>query len=168
VIGDAGGCLQVCGEVIKNTTVSSADSALEAMCVSPWGAQRLQLARQLTALALNCVVSHIGPSCSIPNLADLFSRCNALCVANSDKEAIGDCIDAIDCFNNGNGGIDANGDCKYNAPNRCKHVDFNDGPSADTPKQCKQARESECKIVPPGETKCKQPGNESSGPETCN
>ncbi len=48
VIEAAGGCLEICGERITNTVLDSADSALEAMCVSVGGVRERQLARQLS------------------------------------------------------------------------------------------------------------------------
>src|SRR4029078_4234095 len=66
VIAHAGRCLEVCGEVTTTATrswVGNANSVLEAMCISPRGEQRLQLARQLTGLALNCGVSRFGLHC---------------------------------------------------------------------------------------------------------
>jgi hypothetical protein len=56
---DAAGPLAVCGESISTTGIDDAASALEAMCVRVRGEQRLQLARQLTAAALNCVVTDL-------------------------------------------------------------------------------------------------------------
>lgn len=53
VLTFAGGSV-ICGEVINNTILNSVTSALEALCVSPLGDQRLQLGRQLTAMSLNC------------------------------------------------------------------------------------------------------------------
>jgi cysteine-rich repeat protein len=101
VINACDGCLEVCGEVIKNTNLNSADSALEALCVNIAGDIRLQLARQLTAMALNCCISGFGPNCSDdPGLYDLFSNCNAIC-PNGAPEDMDECKDKVDCFNNG-------------------------------------------------------------------
>src|ERR1051326_9219444 len=49
--------ITICGECINDTALNDAASAVEAMCVSPRGDPTLQLARQLTAAALNCVIS---------------------------------------------------------------------------------------------------------------
>jgi hypothetical protein len=109
------GCIEVCGENINNTKVGSDASALEAMCVSPRGDQRLQLVRQLTAMALNCIVSGIGADCAGDGALDtLFSECSET-VCRDDKEgatykSVGQCIGTIDCFNNG--GIVGGGACK--------------------------------------------------------
>ncbi len=51
------GPLNVCGEKIINTKLNDAASALEGLCVAVKGNQELQLARQLTAAALNCAIS---------------------------------------------------------------------------------------------------------------
>jgi hypothetical protein len=162
---DAGdGCLEVCGEVITNVGVSSASSALEALCV-PWEASaRTQLARQLTALALNCVVSGLEPDCGgNTGLAELFASCNAACVGNSSKSALGNCLRKIKCFNGG-GVLTSKGYCSdKDAPCRDRYLPS--GP--DTSKQCHDASSSSCSIVPPGEAKCTQAGLESSSNEDC-
>ena len=104
VIDAAGGSLSICGTTIDNTNVGNAFSAVEAMCVSPEGDQRLQLARQLTAMALNCVVSGGGADCSGTSVESLFQAANDACtngVAN-----LGDYIAPVDAFNNG-----VNSDC---------------------------------------------------------
>ena len=100
----------ICGEVINNTTLKSLTSALEALCVSPQGQQELQLARQLTAMSLNCVMSGGGSDCSLTvNFAD-FTTCNELCeefVVNADPfinptpADVSACTARIDCLNNG-------------------------------------------------------------------
>src|SRR5262249_22743875 len=112
VINHAGGCIEACGEGIKNVHVASADSALEAICVSRRGDQRLQLARQLTSMALNCVMSDRGIDCggTNTNLGSLFDACNSACRGAASSMSVGDCIEAVDCFNNG-GAIDENGLC---------------------------------------------------------
>ena len=92
-----GGSLSICGQTIDNTSVGNMMSALEAMCVSPRGEQRLQLARQLTAAALNCVISGAGADCAgLPEVP--FSACNTACALDGD---IGTCIEDLDDFNNG-------------------------------------------------------------------
>jgi len=86
----------VCGVVLNNTDVGNHCSAQEALCVSPRGEQRLQLARQLTAAELNCNVA------TCPNdILTLLSNCNQDCIDNNDDTAIGECIEQIDAFNNG-------------------------------------------------------------------
>jgi hypothetical protein len=101
VIDACGDCLDVCGEIIDDTALNSADSAIEAICVSPTGDSRLQLARQLTAMALNCCISGFGSDCDDPSLSELFNGCNMACIGSEDVDEITGCIDAVDCFNNG-------------------------------------------------------------------
>src|SRR3989442_426144 len=93
VINAAGGCFVVCGEVIKNTILANADSTVEAICVSPAGNQRLQLIRQLTAMALNCIISGLKSDCSgdPAGLGKLFSHCNSVCLGTG-TTSIRDCI----------------------------------------------------------------------------
>ena len=111
VIDHCGGCLNVCGEIITNTALKNADSAVEATCVRPSGNIRLQLARQLTATALNCCVSGGGNNCSDVSIEETFNLCNEACAESSQLKgaimvtlssgATINCIKAIDCFNNG-------------------------------------------------------------------
>lgn len=109
VIGAAPGSqLDVCGKVIKNTDLASILSAEEAMCVSPRGDKRLQLARHLTAAALNCVMSGGTDTCSGVSIEQTFAECNSVCTLNSGD--ISGCIAKIDCFNNG-GSLLPNGMC---------------------------------------------------------
>ena len=96
VIDAAGGSLSICGKTIDNTAVGNVNSALEAICVSPKGDQRLQLARQLTAAALNCVMSGAIADCN--SLIDVFDTCNDACTNDTDP---GTCIEDLDAFNNG-------------------------------------------------------------------
>jgi hypothetical protein len=111
---DSVGCLEVCGERISNTTVNSDDSAIEALCVSPQGTQLLQLMRQLTATALNCIVTNGTTNCANINIADLslqdvFGACNDACASGKTSADIDpgagtttvNCIQILDCFNNG-------------------------------------------------------------------
>ncbi len=106
---DSAGGIEVCGIPLNNTTVNSASSAVEALCVSIEGDQNLQLVRQLTALALSCIVSGDGGDCTGlgPSVSDLFADCNLACVG--DESAVRDvqgCIDEVDCFNNGGAFVD--------------------------------------------------------------
>ncbi len=127
VIAAAGGCLAVCGKEITNTDLDDANSAVEAMCVSPRGDVQLQLVSQLTAATLNCVMSDATTtaSCSTGNcttcgslsipgqtidIGTIVNACNAACI-NDTVDAIvtpagGDpvtinCVVALTCFNNG-------------------------------------------------------------------
>src|SRR5206468_1532862 len=76
LINAAGGCLNICGEIITNTTLNSADSAVEALCVSVRGDPFLQLVRQLTAASLNCVLSNGNSDCTGVSVQDVFQTCN--------------------------------------------------------------------------------------------
>jgi uncharacterized repeat protein (TIGR01451 family) len=97
--GDPGGQLNICGEIVNTTALGAPNSALEAMCVSVKGLQQRQLARQLTAAALNCIVSGGGAACEGTSIETLFGEANAACVANDGD--LTDFIDDIDAFNNG-------------------------------------------------------------------
>jgi hypothetical protein len=171
-------CLEVCGEVIKNTTVASADSALEAICVSPQGDQKLQLMRQLTSMALNCVVSSFGATCgpSGSGLGYLFTQCSNACRGAASDLTVGDCIAAVDCFNNGGHYDDVEGLCTFDEDNcheRALPASLPLG-AADSPQTCNQARKNTCGVIPDyeqstGVTGCTAAGNETNpGVETCN
>jgi CSLREA domain-containing protein len=122
----AGGCLNVCGEVIvptgihKTSTgctssgasfncpriVNNADSAEEALCVAPGGDKRLQLVRHLTAAALNCAVTNGSNDCTGTSGEEAFKACNAACAAGQTSASIDggppvDCVRAVGCSNNG-------------------------------------------------------------------
>ena len=103
----AGGSLDVCGIAITNTLAGNANSALEAMCISVEGEQRLQLIRQLTAAALNCAVSGGGPGdCTgITSIEEVYNLCNDACEFEVSEEYT-NCIEAIDDWNNGLTGND--------------------------------------------------------------
>jgi hypothetical protein len=111
--------LTICGTDILNTDVGSVSSALEAICVSPKGNSLLQLARQLTATALNCIITNSqepnavdcpgagleGPVCDGVPIGDFFDACNEACEAGEltvtiDSQVIS-CIGALECINNG-------------------------------------------------------------------
>jgi hypothetical protein len=104
VIQLGGGSLSICGQTIDSTQVGDEDSALEAMCTKPQADTRIQLARQLTALALNCVVSGDpagAANCMGAPFESAFTACNAACTANTDAAQIAGCIPLVDCLNNG-------------------------------------------------------------------
>jgi hypothetical protein len=88
--------LTICGTLVNNTQVSppSQHSAIEAICVSPRGDQRLQLGRQLTAAYLNCQIETC-PAALLTYLDD----CNQACLLTTDQ--VGSCIEGVDAFNNG-------------------------------------------------------------------
>ncbi|HEY3123501.1 MAG TPA: hypothetical protein VGK70_05510 [Thermoanaerobaculia bacterium] len=116
VLGAAGGSISVCGETIDDTDVDSADSAVEAICVPVKGQQTRQLARQLTAARLNCIVSgEAGGPCNGISINDIFDACNTACAAGNVSATVASeevsCIDAIDCFNNGGSFDPATGAC---------------------------------------------------------
>jgi hypothetical protein len=163
VLDQNGGCVEICGAAIDTATadsVGSSSSVLEAMCISPRGEQRLQLVRQLTALALNCGVSGFGLDCgSNAGLDSLFTKCNAACLANNSD--IGDCIEAIDCFNNG-GAIDPStglcGEAAFNCHNQPLPIAQG---KADTPQECNAASKNSCTVILAGEANC------TSGTQSC-
>ena len=119
---DAVGPLEVCGQTIDSTSNLSKpylaglglDSSLEALCVKTQGVKQRSLYRQLVAAALNCGIS--GGDCETvtdPFVDVSFDDCNALCAGDMlvDPPSIGECVDQLDCFNNG--GQVIMGDCAY-------------------------------------------------------
>jgi len=100
-----GGALNICGMTINNTNATEQgdpQSALEAICTSPKGTLERQLVRQLTAAALNCVMSggsDVNNICDGISIGDYFGACNADCAAGTADASY--CIGALDCFNNG-------------------------------------------------------------------
>jgi hypothetical protein len=97
-----GGSITICGEELNNTDAGNTNSALEALCVPVKGEQRLQLARQLTAAALNCILS--GAS-NCDSLVPGYDTCDAACESNTpaDQTTFSGCITLLDNFNNGIG-----------------------------------------------------------------
>jgi hypothetical protein len=90
---DAAGSLPVCGVSITGTNVNVRSSAMEAMCVSPHGQQDLQLAREMTAAALNLAS---GTTATFPD----FAACNAICADPHAKTVdVVRCTDAAQAFN---------------------------------------------------------------------
>jgi hypothetical protein len=130
---DAGGPLNICGELICNTEVDDASSAIEAMCVAVQGQKERQLARQLTAAALNCIVTNGNADCSGTSIETAFAACNTICANNLDADAtndaaLGDCVSQIDCFNNGGvwDGVNdfcATGTCSNDSTQGCNQDD---------------------------------------------
>ena len=92
--------VMVCGEILDNTGLGMIGSALESTCVRPRGDRRLRLARQLTATALNCVMTNGSGDCAGTSIEQTFASCNRAC-ANAWDDEIRDCIRALDCFNKG-------------------------------------------------------------------
>ncbi len=134
--------LLICGQTIDNTVVGNAMSALEAVCVSPKGDQRLQLARQLTAAALNCVMSGAIADCN--SLIDVFDTCNDACTNDTDP---GTCIEDLDAFNNGFTTSDPS--C-HDQPlvNDALGLDFDPPGPAGSSQACKAATKNSTIILP--------------------
>ena len=163
--------LTICGECLKNTALDDAASAQEAICVSPRGDQTLQLARQLTATALNCIMSQqvappiAGDVCANLGIGGVFDDCNNnVCLGNPSQLglSVGDCINALDCFNNG-GMSDGAGNCIAGGPNNCHNqplcnqtlgICFNDPGPAGGSNNCNNAIGNACTITGPGEALC--------------
>ena len=173
VLNAAGGCIEICGEIIDNTLLNSADSAVEAICVSPRGTQELQLVRQLTATALNCIITNGSPDCTNVSIQDVFQACDAACAAG-DPSAADTCIGLLDCFNNG-GTIDNTGSCVSGGTNNCHNqplindslnLNFEPPGPAGSSNECNDALGNTCTVIPPGETSCGT-GLKCSGTETC-
>ncbi len=175
VIEMGGGSINICGECLTNAAnghtpgAGDAASAVEAMCVAVKGQQARQLARQLTAAALNCIISGGAADCSGTQNSDVFSLCNqgcAVAVGNSPDPLpegfnMGWCIAAIDCLNNGFGlpteaGCGASTGCHDRAlpwdmiprPANCN------GPAPASSEKCQAAKDSGCGVLPFDESKC--------------
>jgi hypothetical protein len=159
VIDAAGGELHVCGTTVSNTDVGSEHSAIEAMCVRVGGLQQRQLARQLTAMALNCMISNGSDDCAGTSVEGLFADANAACAAAD--ENLDYYIDRVDCFNNGGQWNDDEGFCYIDPedPNNCQNRDLDystdifDGVSplpgpAGSSRACNAATRNDVFIVP--------------------
>ena len=80
-------------------------------------------------------------------LDTLLTTCNAACVNNT--SAVGDCIEAIDCFNNGGAFNEETGLCGT-AENNCHEnplPDFIGQAPADTPQACNAASKNKCTVI---------------------
>lgn len=112
---DEGGPLLICGELICNTLEDDASSAVEAMCVNVKGQEERQLARQLTAAGLNCIVTNGSALCDGVSIDEAFDNCNLMCDGDAMNNPMGytvaGCIAEIDCFNNGGVFDDVTGYC---------------------------------------------------------
>jgi hypothetical protein len=164
---DETGPLSICGGTVSTTDLT-VTSAVEAICVSPKGDSTLQLARQLTATALNCGVTKstscggggqtAGNVCSGVSIEDTFNACNDACASGSVTAIVDgvtiNCIDALDCFNNGGTGLDALGACQGDSG--CHEASLNNGcfttfeppGPAGSPKECNDARKDPITIIP--------------------
>ena len=154
--------LTICGHPV-NTTDLTDTSAVEAICVAIKGDSTLQVARQLTAAALNCIVSNStgcggagqNPTdpCTGVSVDAVFAACNdpanpaGACATTA---VVGgttvDCIEAIDCFNNGGDFDIATGTCSAST-NSCHDrllvngcFNFEPPGPAGSPKECNDAR----------------------------
>ena len=85
--------LRVCGHLITDVDVDHGHSALEAMCVSPHGYQRLHLMRQLVTAALNLLS---GSSATFSNYLSCDVTCQDL---DASESAVASCISQTDGFN---------------------------------------------------------------------
>ena len=158
VITAAGGSLSICGKTITDTHLNHQHSAVEALCVKVEGVQVLQLASQLTAAALNCVISGEASNCAGTTIAAQFSACNAACAAGNTTAVVNgtriDCIKAIDCLNNGGTFNPATAGCQIATSNchtqmlcnRAIGLCFEPPGPAGGPQQCNDARQNECTI----------------------
>ena len=96
--------MDICGQTIPlsdGTPPMEPAPVVEALCVSPKGDPNIQLARQLTAAALNCIMSGGGPTCAGTSIGSEFSQCNTVCEDPSQADQTSLCIEKVDCFNNG-------------------------------------------------------------------
>jgi len=164
--------LLICGERIDSPDTDPADgttdsddaaSSTEAMCVDVRGDSRLQLARQLTAAALNCLISGGGADCAGTGIyTEVFGDCNATCAdVTSSKAEVTACISQLDCLNKG--GSFQNGLCGPGGPNNCQQrilvnedlgLDFDPPGSAGSSDACQAAKRTRCAVVGPREAKC--------------
>ncbi|MHC4934489.1 MAG: SdrD B-like domain-containing protein [Planctomycetota bacterium] len=162
VIDANGGSISVCGETITDTSTGGVlpgdlSSALEAVCVRVQGVPERQLYRQLTAAALNCVVSG-DPSCAlIPLQGVTWADCNMACSGMGDPADIQSCISQIDCWNNGGTYGPLGCDESQEDINSCHTRSICESPNAalqglcplrcaSSPDACREARGNSCTI----------------------
>ena len=170
ILDTFGGTLTICGTTISNTNVGSPNSALEAICISPKGDSRLQLARQLTAAALNCGITNNNDEgtcstdangaapCAGVSIGDVFDACNAACLTGTTAVVNGNtisCIEAIDCFNNGGIFDPATGTCADATGTSCHDrdlvngcFDFSTPGPAGSSNACNDARKNNVTVLP--------------------
>jgi hypothetical protein len=140
--------ITVCGETLNATDVENKSSALEGICDS--GGGKTQLARQLIALALNCLNSKnsgwgdgTSPCAGISAFESVYNSCDATCIAGGTNAQLSACINQVDCLNNGG---TWNGSCTIQA-NNCENnpLLFQDSPAGSS-QTCNDARKSDCTI----------------------
>jgi len=162
--------LLICGENIDSpdsnpadgtTDVNDAASSTEALCVPVQGAQILQLVRQLTAAALNCIISGGGADCSGTSLySTVFGDCNSKCAGGTATKAeMTACISELDCLNNGgtfDSGICTAGEAGNNCHdrllvNQTLGLNFEPPGPAGSSDACNAANGTKCTVVGPNE-----------------
>jgi hypothetical protein len=170
VIRLGGGSLHICGECISTTAEDDPASAVEAICVSPSGTSKLQNVRQLTAMALNCIVSGLGADCQGLSRecgndyrAQLFSDCNNVCQGRAPTHDTtrtnASCRTEIDRFNNGQTpkGEVLEDNCHEQplvGTVGGRSFDFDPPGPAGSTGACNFAHKNDCLVVPPGEDHC--------------
>jgi hypothetical protein len=160
--------LLICGEKIDSPDNSPADgtndwndasSSTEAMCMTVKGFPKIQLARHLTAAALNCIISGGGADCAGTGIySTVFATCNSRCTGGATKAELTQCIAALDCLNNGNNIVD--GACVAGGVENCHTrplvnedlgLDFDPPGPAGSSEACNNANLSICAVVGPTE-----------------
>jgi len=161
--------LFICGEKIDSPDSNPADgttdwndaaSSTEAMCVSVKGFSKAMLARQLTAAALNCIISGGGADCAGTGIySAVFAECNSRCSGGTaTKNELTQCIGALDCLNNGKN--ITNGTCTDGGTNNCHTralvnetlgLDFDPPGPAGSSDACNVANGTICVVVGPTE-----------------
>jgi hypothetical protein len=170
--------LVICGQTISDTAAGSVNSALEALCIDKKADGRLQLARELTATALNCIISRaagdpVAPACDVTagltgdvcagvSIEQIFDACNGACPTETTAEILVDgtpteipCIGALECFNDGGDFDPASGECEE-SPDSCLDqtlvngcFDFEPPGPPGSPRQCNDSRRNAVVVVPP-------------------
>jgi hypothetical protein len=125
-------------------SLGSTTSALEAICVSPQGTQQLQLIRQLTAAALNCLISgDLSETCAA--LLPAWATCNTTCQdVNATTQQLTACIDLIDDFNNG---VSAAAPGCHEQPLVGAGLDFDPPGPAGSSKACNAAIQNDVEVT---------------------
>jgi len=160
---DAAGPLEVCGQMISATSNGGIpyvdglglSSDLEGLCMRARGVPQRRLYRHLTAAALNCAISGGDCDAILGKYVDVsFTECSDLCAGNPapDAPSLGECVENLDCFNNGGQMID--GSCVEDLPGNCHETPLcNEGlgvcpksTPASSPKACQEARFNNCTI----------------------